>query len=155
MAYYDTLAPGYDELHGEEQEAKMRLISPFVKGRVLDVGCGTGISGKFFKDIVGIDPSGEMIRKAPFPAVQGVAEKLPYADKSFDAVICVTALHNTEYPEVAVREMARVSKGRVVITLLRKSPKFDKLQQLVERSFRVERRIDDPHDLLLICKDKQ
>src|SRR5205823_6657358 len=43
------------------------------------------------------------------------AEDLPFADASFDVVACRIAAHHFSDVLAAVREMARVSKGRVVI----------------------------------------
>ena len=47
MTYYDEIASGYEELHSEEQLAKIGLIKDHfrvtVKDKLLDVGCGTGV----------------------------------------------------------------------------------------------------------------
>ena len=39
---YRSLAKGYDELYGKEQEKKLVLIAHLLKGRILDIGAGTG-----------------------------------------------------------------------------------------------------------------
>jgi len=43
------------------------------------------------------------------------AEDVPFADGSFDVVACRTAAHHFSDVQQAVREMARVSAGRVLI----------------------------------------
>ena len=43
------------------------------------------------------------------------AEDVPFADASFDVVACRTAAHHFSDVQQAVREMARVSAGRVLI----------------------------------------
>jgi ubiquinone/menaquinone biosynthesis C-methylase UbiE len=49
------------------------------------------------------------------PTVVARAEDLPFADGSFDVVACRIAPHHFEDVGAAVREMARVSRDRVVI----------------------------------------
>jgi SAM-dependent methyltransferase len=43
------------------------------------------------------------------------AESLPFADGAFDVVACRTAAHHFEEVGLAVREMARVSRDRVLV----------------------------------------
>lgn len=122
--YYDGIAAGYDELHGEEQLAKYRIIAERLAlpegAHVLDVGAGSGV-GYAVVPSVGIDPSPELLKRHPHPeSVVGRAEELPFPDKSFDAVISVTAIHHADVPK-AIAEMKRVSRGPVAITVLKKS----------------------------------
>jgi len=49
------------------------------------------------------------------PDVICPAEHLPFADASFDVVACRTAAHHFADVAAAVREMARVSAGRVLV----------------------------------------
>jgi SAM-dependent methyltransferase len=54
-----------------------------------------------------------------FPLVQGAAERLPFADASFDLVFCDHGGLSWAPPQVAVPEAARVlrSQGRLVFTV--------------------------------------
>jgi ubiquinone/menaquinone biosynthesis C-methylase UbiE len=98
-------------------------------GRVLDIGTGSGLlaielakaKGCNF-DIVAIDISGNMIRKARANAGRyGVADKitfivstaaaLPFADNSFDLVISYASLHHWLKPVAVFDEVARVTKA--------------------------------------------
>ena len=101
---------------------------------VLDLGCGTGTQAVVAKQRVGpagvvhgIDPSPEMIdrarRKARRAGVAvdfqvGVAQSLPYADSSIDAILATLTLHHLggEGLHQAVGEIRRVLKpgGRVL-----------------------------------------
>ncbi|WP_430781018.1 demethylmenaquinone methyltransferase [Actinoplanes sp. G11-F43] len=94
--------------------------------RVLDVGAGTGVSteelsrsGAF---AVGADISVGMLRagrrvRAEVPLLAGDALRLPFADKTFDAVTISFALRNVVDTAAALREFARVVRpgGRLVV----------------------------------------
>jgi SAM-dependent methyltransferase len=91
---------------------------------VLDVGTGTGIFAEAFLaaglTATGIDPSMELLSHARAHAPQAVfmeavAEKLPFADGSFDLVFLGHVLHETDDPEAALREARRVSLKRVAV----------------------------------------
>jgi demethylmenaquinone methyltransferase/2-methoxy-6-polyprenyl-1,4-benzoquinol methylase len=94
--------------------------------RVLDVGAGTGVStvemardGAF---AVGADLSVGMLRagrrsRPDVALVAGDALRLPFPDRSFDAVTISFALRNVVDVEAALRELGRVTRtgGRLVI----------------------------------------
>lgn len=157
--YYDEIAKGYDELHGEEQLRKLGLISSSVDlnpdDLLLDVGCGSGLAFDFFDcKYVGLDPSFELLKRSEGFVVQGVAESLPFRDDVFDVVLCVSAIHNFDDPVRAVEEMLRVGKDRFVITVFKKGDesKVSRLVGLVEDFFDVQIRLEDEHDLIFFCK---
>lgn len=87
--------------------------------RVLDVGCGTGHHMASLKErgfeVAGIDGSGEMLHQArannPGADIrQADVEALPFADASFDLVLCVEVLRYLPSSAQSIREMARVLK---------------------------------------------
>ena len=49
------------------------------------------------------------------PTVVGPAERLPFADGSFDVIACRIAAHHFDDVRAAVGELARVSRDRVVV----------------------------------------
>jgi ubiquinone/menaquinone biosynthesis C-methylase UbiE len=65
------------------------------RGRVLDVGCGTGRNLPLYGEgvrVIGLDPCPESLRKARrrapgVPLVRARAEALPFRDGAFDAVV--------------------------------------------------------------------
>ena len=87
-------------------------------GRVLDVGCGTGgltiaIAGTTGAEVVGCDRSAAFLDYARTKSravawIRGDAERLPFAEGSFDRVVMSLLLHQVEEPPRAVDEAFRV-----------------------------------------------
>lgn len=84
--------------------------------RVVDVGCGTGISTRLFAAadarVTGIDPNAGMLaeagRQSPdIPYRQASAETLPLPDASAELIVCAQAFHWFE-PAPALAEFRRV-----------------------------------------------
>ena len=87
---------------------------------VLDVACGTGIVARRVADriegagrVVGLDLNEAMLTVArrvrpELEWVQGEAGELPFADTSFDVVLCQSGLMFFPDRAAALREMARV-----------------------------------------------
>jgi ubiquinone/menaquinone biosynthesis C-methylase UbiE len=158
MRYYAQIASGYEELHREEQLGKLRLVMQHLQyektDKVLDVGCGTGLSTLLFNcKKFGIDPTFELVQQAKkrMPVVQGNGEQLPFRDNSFDIVICLTALHNFTDPQRGLLEMKRVGTGRFAISILKRAKAFDALMKMASETFRVREMLEDPKDVILFC----
>ncbi len=158
-AYYDSIAACYNELHGEEQLRKLRLIHEYLSKNklilptdtLLDVGCGTGLSASIFKNrIQGVEPSKAMAHQAPFPVTICAAEQLPFPNNAFDVVLCITAVHNMVVPEQAIKEMQRVSRKLIIISVLKKSINAKRLFQLILGSATCIATFDDVHDKIFI-----
>jgi len=139
---YNDIAKSYDKLYGEEQIKKVKLILENISIKktdwLLDVGCGTGVSTSLFEcNKIGIDPSEKLIFQAVkrIPAIIGKGEELPFNDGIFDIVVCITAIHNFEDYKKGISEMKRVCKegGRIIITLLKKSEKFEEIKKAIEK----------------------
>ena len=95
--------------------------------RILDVGTGTGRAALLFARagavVTGIDASEEMLAIARDRArtesttvrfERGDAHELPFADRSFDVVVCLRVLmHTPDWPRV-IAELCRVAGGRVI-----------------------------------------
>ena len=90
--------------------------------KILDVGCAKGFLVKDFFDLViqssGIDISKYAIDNSLLEIRDkltiGSAEKLPFADNTFDAVVSINTIHNLDRDKCkkAINEMQRVSKNK-------------------------------------------
>ena len=157
MGYYNAISKGYNELHGEEQRNKARIIKDNIKinknTKLLDVGCGTGISSDFDCFVIGIDSSpGLLAQNNNAFRVLGSAENLPFRNDSFDYVISVTAMHNFKDIVKSINEMKRVGKENFVFSILKKSQKFDGVIKIIKENFKIEKSIVEEKDMILFCK---
>ncbi len=156
MDYYNQIAKSYNGLHEEEQKKKLELLikhlKPKPKEPILDLGAGTGISAKYFKNIILLDSSTEMLKKTRGKRVTAQAEKLPFKNKTFSTIISVTALHHTDIKK-AIKEMKRVSKPNCsyAFTILKRAKKYALIRQELKKNFKLKE-IDEEKDLILISQ---
>lgn len=96
--------------------------------KVLDAGCGEGFSLERLRAIgvgeslVGVDYSRDAVTfgKQLFPALdlrQGDIYRLPFADHTFDLVLCNEVLEHLEDPVAALAELRRVGKGEFLFSV--------------------------------------
>jgi SAM-dependent methyltransferase len=85
----------------------------------VNVGAGTGSYEPDDRPVVALEPSAVMIAQRPpsaAPAVQGVAEALPFADRAFDVAMAILTVHHWSDRAAGLRELRRVARRRVVLT---------------------------------------
>ena len=85
---------------------------------ILNVGAGAGSYEPVDRHVLAIEPSAAMRAQRPAhlgPAVDGVAEKLPLDDQSFDAAMALVTVH--QWPDLAkgLHELRRVTRGPIVV----------------------------------------
>ena len=156
MAYYDSIAKGYNELHKEEQINKLDIIKKNIRiskrTRLLDVGCGTGLSSEFDCFVVSIDPSIKLLKQNKNDKkLLSVTEMLPFKNSSFDYVISVTAIHNFKNIKKGIGEMKRVGKGDFIFSVLRKSGKFGYIKKMIEKNFKIGKALEEDKDVVFFC----
>jgi demethylmenaquinone methyltransferase/2-methoxy-6-polyprenyl-1,4-benzoquinol methylase len=127
---YDSLSAALS--FGQDPRWRRALVdalAPAPGARVLDVATGTGmVAAELLArhgdcTVVGLDQSAEMLAgaRARFAGdrrvelIEGQAERLPFADESFEALTFTYLLRYVEDPAATLRELARVVKpgGRV------------------------------------------
>lgn len=140
---YDRIAPLYDLIDGiYEHSWKARLraaLFAHARGRILDVGVGTGCNIPFYPEgskVVGIDMSERMLDRARERARELGRRvtlrpmnllSLDFPDGWFDTVSATFVLLclPDELQEQALRELRRVTRpgGRILLLDYRRSPK--------------------------------
>ncbi|MEZ4529521.1 MAG: class I SAM-dependent methyltransferase [Thermomicrobiales bacterium] len=87
---------------------------------VLNVGAGPGGYEPRDRQVTAVEPSATMRAQRPPdlpPAIDAVAEALPFPDDSFDAVMASSTVHQWSDLAQGIAEMKRVSRGPVVVTV--------------------------------------
>jgi demethylmenaquinone methyltransferase / 2-methoxy-6-polyprenyl-1,4-benzoquinol methylase len=126
-ALFAPLGPTYDRYAallslGQDPRWRRFLVSRIDAGpenTVLDVATGTGaVARELMRQksctVVGLDQSPQMLAEArrrlgpEVTLVEGTAERLPFADASFDALTFTYLLRYVADPEATLRELARV-----------------------------------------------
>ena len=102
--------------------ARRQKVGESVRGRLLDIGFGTGLSLPHYPssvEVIGIDASLGMLQFAlrdsvsqgrAVDLVQMDAERLAFPDRTFDSVAFNLCLCTIPNPERAVREAVRVAR---------------------------------------------
>ena len=137
---YDSDLVEVMEYKGPSLMAKHLL--PYIKDgcNILDVGCGTGLNGVFYKAkkncvITGIDISGESLKRASTKKFNGrkvyaqlkqvnLEKKLDFEDNVFDVVLCVGVFEYFKKIETVVGEMSRISKDIVAFNVPTTKPPY-------------------------------
>lgn len=132
---YRRWAPVYDRSFGAiTRSARHRAVMALNEcpGRVLEVGCGTGLSLPLYdpeQRVTGVDYSAEMLLKAEARVAEhGLthveallrmdARSLEFEDASFDQVAAMHVLSVVPEPERVLTEIVRVLRpgGRLVVS---------------------------------------
>ena len=102
------------DAHREGEDLEQLVAWSAGARTALDVATGGGHVARRLREagieVVTCDPAPGM-----HPDVICRAESLPFADEAFDVVVCRTAAHHFADLELAVRELARVSRDRVLV----------------------------------------
>jgi SAM-dependent methyltransferase len=118
-AKYDSIGINYAQLRKPDPRIAAAIQAALGPAEtVLNVGAGTGSYEPVDRQVTAVEPSLEMIRqRSPSAAkvVQASAENLPFDDDAFDASMAILTIHHWPNKEMGLREMRRVTRGRIVL----------------------------------------
>jgi ubiquinone/menaquinone biosynthesis C-methylase UbiE len=110
-------------MRGEKFQELRRGLVGRAKGRVLEIGIGSGLNLPFYgcevETVTGIDPSetglvlaekNAQIAPINVDLIQGGAEQVPSSDATYDTVVSTWTLCSVENVDVVVAEIHRVLK---------------------------------------------
>lgn len=145
---------------------RRRIVSP-ARGRVLEIGIGSGLNLPLYtsevSQIVGLDPSAELLVRArrlalqihrPIDLVQASAESIPIRDQAIDTVVMTWTLCSIPAPLQALREVHRVLVpfGRLLFVEhgLAPEPDVEKWQHRIDPLWaRISCHLDRPVESLI------
>ena len=128
---YVALYRAHPRVHDDTDNSELCLkliVEQATGSSVCDIGCGTGYllryikanAGRAFERLAGVD----FVLPAtnPDPSIEFVdatIEKLPFADGSFDTVICTHVIEHILDYRAAIAELRRIAGRRLIIVVPR------------------------------------
>ena len=109
------------------EDQRINVVMPYIKGKLLDIGCGYNNLVKKYGNGIGVDVY-------PWRGVDMVAKKTsssPFENSSFDTITFLACLNHIPYRRDALKEARRLLKpdGTLLITMI--SPFFGKMAHII------------------------
>lgn len=118
-ADYGAIGAGYAGYRRPDPRIAALIESALDGARtVLNVGAGAGSYESTRFETTPVEPSASMRAQRPAhlpPAVDAVAEHLPFTDGAFDAAMTTFSVHQWSDVAAGLREMRRVTRGPVLV----------------------------------------
>lgn len=118
---YGVIGAGYATYRQPDPRIAAQILRALGDAEtVLNVGAGPGSYEPRDRQVTAVEPSATMRAQRPAdlsPAIDAVAEALPFPDDSFDAVLASSTVHQWSDLAKGIAEMKRVSRGPVVVTV--------------------------------------
>ncbi len=134
--HYDAISPFYQR---KKRDAYLRLIKssirPIPTGRIVDLGCGTGLALSWFDgEKVGVDFSAELIRQGGPGSEYVVAdiESTPFRNGIFQTVLCLDVIEHLPSFKV-IDEAHRILAPNGVLHLSTAESKLKVLLEVLEK----------------------
>jgi SAM-dependent methyltransferase len=119
MAVYDEIGRTYALTRQADPRIAAQIVDALGDAvSVLNVGAGSGNYEPTDRRVIALEPSLTMIRQRPAgsaPVLQGVANDLPFADGTFDAVMGTLTLHHWSNLSAGLAEVRRVSRRQLFL----------------------------------------
>lgn len=121
--YYDYLSDAMIKRDTDLNSGCIRFILNHVVGsRILDAAAGRGyLAGLLYQNIGGYIEAADIV--LPGKKIKGIhyrkatLTRLPYKDRAFDTVICTHALEHIKDSQLALEELRRVCRYRLIIVV--------------------------------------
>lgn len=125
LEYYKELSSYHINRKTDLNKKSINFILNNIEGNhVLDISCGKGflankIMNKHGINVVGIDfiISDEMKKSVNPTFVESYIEEIPFPDNHFDTVVCTHTLEHIVNINLAIAELRRVSKKKLIIVV--------------------------------------
>jgi hypothetical protein len=119
---YEALGSSYGSVRRSDARLESLVHEALGECRtVLNVGAGAGSYEPVDRYVVAVEPSGSMRAQRPqgaAPAVDATAERLPFDDDSFDAVMAIMTVHQWQEVTQGLQELQRAARYAVVVMTL-------------------------------------
>jgi ubiquinone/menaquinone biosynthesis C-methylase UbiE len=115
---YDSISSGYSARRVPDPRIGASIDRALGSAKsIINIGAGTGSYEPKDRAVVAVDASFGMLaqRSGDVPAVQAVAEQLPFESGAFDSATAILTLHHWTDQCRGLREAVRVTKSKVVL----------------------------------------
>src|SRR4030042_2302489 len=130
---FDVLTEKYDAWYDSKDgnplyESELMCLNPTSEkciSPILEIGVGTGRFAMHFPDVIGVDPSFNVLKTAEtrgIKTVRAYGEYLPFRDNTFGCILIIVTLCFVKKPLDVLKEAKRVLKkdGNMIIGLVPK-----------------------------------
>lgn len=118
-ADYGRIGGAYANWRQPDPRIAARIVEALGDARtVINVGAGAGSYEPIDRKVTPVEPSATMRSQRPShlaPAIDALAEALPFADGAFDAAMATFTVHQWSDLKAGLSEMRRVSRGPAMV----------------------------------------
>lgn len=114
------------------QKRRIGVASPYLKGKILDYGCGVGTLAELCKvdSYCGVDVDEESIRIAHLKYPGLCFKKTITENEQFDTVVLLAVIEHIENPVTFLRQIKNMLKPKGLIVLTTPNPFFKRFYRI-------------------------